>query len=93
VGLRGGSGNFGIVTQFEFRLHEVGPIVLAGLALWPVERATEVLRGWRDYVDGAPDELSTACVVLVAALSPGAWTAVTARSLRSITRRHMHRSV
>jgi FAD/FMN-containing dehydrogenase len=65
-GIRGGSGNFGVVTDFEFRLHELGPIVLAGLALWPLERASEVLRGWRDYVDGAPDELSTACVILTA---------------------------
>ena len=65
-GIRGGGGNFGIVTEFEFRLHDLGPIVLAGLALWPIERATELLRAWRDYVDGAPDELSTACVVLTA---------------------------
>jgi FAD/FMN-containing dehydrogenase len=65
-GIRGGGGNFGIVTEFEFRLHELGPIVLAGLALWPLERAAEVLRGWRDYVDCAPDELSTACVILTA---------------------------
>jgi FAD/FMN-containing dehydrogenase len=65
-GIRGGGGNFGIVTEFEFRLHELGPIVLAGLALWPLERAAEVLRGWRAYVDGAPDELSTACVILTA---------------------------
>jgi FAD/FMN-containing dehydrogenase len=65
-GLRGGGGNFGIVTRFDFRLHELGPIVLAGLALWPIERAREVLLGWRDFVDDAPDELSTACVVLTA---------------------------
>ena len=65
-GIRGGSGNFGIVTDFEYRLHELGPIVLAGLALWPIDRAPEVVRGWRDYVDAAPDELSTACVVLTA---------------------------
>jgi FAD/FMN-containing dehydrogenase len=65
-GLRGGGGNFGVVTEFELRLHELGPIVLAGLALWPIDRAGEVMRGWRDYVDHAPDELSTACVVLTA---------------------------
>jgi FAD/FMN-containing dehydrogenase len=65
-GIRGGSGNFGVVTEFTYRLHPLGPIVLAGLALWPVDRAPEVLRGWRDYVDAAPDELSTACVVLTA---------------------------
>jgi len=65
-GLRGGGGNFGVVTRFDFRLHQLGPIVLAGLALWPIERAPEVLRAWRDYVDTAPDELSTGAVVLTA---------------------------
>ncbi|HEY7633656.1 MAG TPA: FAD-binding oxidoreductase [Thermoleophilaceae bacterium] len=65
-GIRGGGGNFGVVTEFEFRLHELGPIVLAGLALWPLERADEVLPAWRDYADAAPDELSTACVLLTA---------------------------
>jgi FAD/FMN-containing dehydrogenase len=65
-GIRGGSGNFGIVTEFVFKLHELGPTVLAGLALWPIERAPDVLPAWRDYVDGAPDELSTACVVITA---------------------------
>jgi FAD/FMN-containing dehydrogenase len=65
-GIRGGGGNFGIVTKFEYRLHPLGPNVLAGLALWPIERARDVLRAWRDYVDGAPDELSTACVILTA---------------------------
>jgi FAD/FMN-containing dehydrogenase len=65
-GIRGGGGNFGVVTRFDFRLHELGPIVLAGLALWPIDQASDVLRGWRDYVDDAPDELSTACVVLTA---------------------------
>jgi len=65
-GLRGGGGNFGIVTEFEFRLHALGPIVLAGLALWPVDRAREVMSAWRDIVDEAPDELSTACVILTA---------------------------
>ena len=56
-GIKGGGCNFGVVTTFEFRLHPLGPIVLAGLAGWPVEKAPEVLRGWRDRVDDAPDEL------------------------------------
>jgi FAD/FMN-containing dehydrogenase len=68
--IRGGGGNFGIVTEFEFRLHELGPTVLAGLALWPLERAGEVMGAWRDYVDGAPDELSTACVLVTAPPEP-----------------------
>jgi FAD/FMN-containing dehydrogenase len=65
-GIRGGGGNFGVVTRFDFQLHELGPLVLAGLALWPLDRASEVQRAWRDYVDGAPDELSTATVVITA---------------------------
>jgi len=65
-GIRGGGGNFGVVTEFEFRLHPLGPIVLAGLALWPIERAPDVVPRWRDYVDRAPDELSTGIVILTA---------------------------
>ena len=47
-GIRGGGGNFGIVTEFEFRLHLLGPTVLAGLAMFPIGRAPDVLRRWRD---------------------------------------------
>ncbi|MQA73373.1 MAG: FAD-binding protein [Solirubrobacterales bacterium] len=65
-GIRGGGGNFGVVTRFDFELHELGPIVLAGEALWPIERAPEVVRAWRDYVERAPDELSTGCAVVIA---------------------------
>jgi FAD/FMN-containing dehydrogenase len=69
-GIRGGGGNFGIVTEFEFRLHTLGPTVLAGLTMFPIERAHEVMRGWRDCADAAPDELSTAVVVLNAPPEP-----------------------
>jgi len=69
-GIRGGGGNFGIVTEFTFRLHELGPTVLAGLALWPLERAHDVLRTWRDYMDVAPNELSSACVLITAPPEP-----------------------
>jgi FAD/FMN-containing dehydrogenase len=65
-GIRGGGGNFGIVTEFELRLHELGPIVMAGLALWPLARGREVMRAWRDIADAAPDELSTAAVFITA---------------------------
>ncbi len=65
-GIRGGGGNFGIVTDFEFRLHQLGPTALAGLALWPVHRAPDILRGWRDYVDRAPNELSTGAAIITA---------------------------
>ncbi|MDQ2940251.1 MAG: FAD-binding oxidoreductase, partial [Actinomycetota bacterium] len=63
-GIEGGACNFGVVTNFEFKLHPLGPMVFAGLAAWPVERAPEVIRAWRDYVDDAPDELSTGMVIL-----------------------------
>lgn len=69
-GIRGGGGNFGIATEFRFRLHPLGPIVLAGLAMWPLERAGEVMRAWRDYVDGCPDELSTAFAMIAAPPEP-----------------------
>ena len=56
--LRGGGGNFGVVTLFEFRLHTVGPDVLAGLIVFPADEAKSVLRKYRAFVDTMPDELS-----------------------------------
>jgi FAD/FMN-containing dehydrogenase len=58
-GLRGGGGNFGVVTSFEFQLHEVGPTVFSGLVFYPVEEAEQVLRGYRAACASAPDELTT----------------------------------
>jgi FAD/FMN-containing dehydrogenase len=58
-GVRGGGGNFGIVTSFEYRLHPVGPIVLAGPIFHPLEDAREVLRFYRQFIAAAPDELTT----------------------------------
>jgi FAD/FMN-containing dehydrogenase len=57
--LRGGGGNFGVVTAFEFRLHTVGPTILAGPLLWDATDVGEVLRFYRDFVRDAPDELGT----------------------------------
>jgi len=57
--LRGGGGNFGIVTAFEFRLYEVGPEVLVGQAFYPLDDAVEVLRFYRDSMTDAPDELAS----------------------------------
>lgn len=68
-GLRGGGGNFGVVTEFEFRLHPVSQ-VLGGLAAWPAERAREVLRFWRDWTRETPDELCTLVVFLYAPPEP-----------------------
>lgn len=56
-GLRGGGGNFGIVTSFEFQLHPLGPNVLAGMVVWPMDEAPRILRFLRDFVSGAPDEV------------------------------------
>jgi FAD/FMN-containing dehydrogenase len=64
-GLRGGSGNFGIVTAFEYRLHPVGPL-LGGMVLHPFAKAAEVLRFYREYTTEAPDELTAAAGVLTA---------------------------
>jgi FAD/FMN-containing dehydrogenase len=61
-GVRGGGGNFGIVTEFEFRLHPVGPMVLAGPIFWPMEDSPRVLRFYRDWIADAPDELTTIVV-------------------------------
>jgi FAD binding domain/Berberine and berberine like len=61
-GLRGGGGNFGIVTEFEFSLHPVGPIVLAGPIFWPMEESPGLLRFYRDWIAEAPDELMTIVV-------------------------------
>jgi hypothetical protein len=58
-GLRGGGGNFGVVTSFEFRLHPVGPIVLSGPVFHPAARARDVLRFYREFSAGEPDELTT----------------------------------
>ncbi|HEY1276668.1 MAG TPA: FAD-binding oxidoreductase [Thermoleophilaceae bacterium] len=69
-GLRGGGGNFGIVTSFEFKLHPVGPIVTAGVCFYPGDRAGDVLRFYRDWADGAPDELTTLVNLLTAPPAP-----------------------
>ena len=60
-GLRGG-GNFGIVTEFEFRLHPIGPIVYAGPIFWPIEDSARLLRFYREWIAEAPDELMTIVV-------------------------------
>jgi FAD/FMN-containing dehydrogenase len=55
--LRGGGGNFGVVCSFRFRLHPVGPTVVAGPVFWPAEDTADVLRFYREFVAEAPDEL------------------------------------
>jgi hypothetical protein len=56
-GLKGGGGNFGVVTEFEFRLRPVGPIVYGGMIVHPREMAGDLLRFYRDFMESAPDEV------------------------------------
>jgi hypothetical protein len=63
--VRGGGGNFGVVTEFEYRLHEVGPMIQFALLFWEVERGTEALRAIREAVAGLP----RSCNVIVGGLS------------------------
>ncbi len=57
--LRGGGGNFGVVTSFRFDLHPLGPTVMAGPVFWAADDTTEVLRFYRDFAAEAPDELGS----------------------------------
>jgi len=56
-GIRGGGGNFGIVTEFSFALHPIEPLMLAGLLMYPAQMASEVLTNYRDFLTDAPDEV------------------------------------
>jgi FAD/FMN-containing dehydrogenase len=56
--IRGGGGNFGVVTRFDYQLHKVGPNVLAGLMVFPLSRAKQVLQKYRDFAVSAPEELT-----------------------------------
>jgi FAD/FMN-containing dehydrogenase len=69
-GLCGGGGNFGIVTSFEFRLHAVGPQILAGLVIHPLPAAREVLRDYRDFMATAPDAVGGAFACMTAPPAP-----------------------
>ncbi|MDX6513136.1 MAG: hypothetical protein QOE36_2640 [Gaiellaceae bacterium] len=69
-GLRGGGGNFGVVTGFTFRLHPLGPMVLGGMVAHPLERAGEVLRFWREWAAGASDDVCTLAAIVYAPPEP-----------------------
>ena len=56
--LRGGGGNFGVVSSLEYSLHPVGPTILAGAVAWPLSQAREVLGLYRDFAESAPDEIA-----------------------------------
>jgi FAD/FMN-containing dehydrogenase len=72
--IRGGGGNFGVVTEFVYRLHEVGPQVTGGLIAWPAARAEEVLNTFRQITDSAPRELTL--VALRRNAPPAPWVPV-----------------
>ncbi|MGH3132219.1 MAG: FAD-binding oxidoreductase [Gaiellaceae bacterium] len=68
--LRGGGGNFGVVTRFTYGLHEVGPTVYGGLVAWPFERADEILGAYRTITAEAPRELAVWLILLTAPPAP-----------------------
>lgn len=68
--LRGGGGNFGVVTSFEFQLHRVGPVVYGGALFYPAERAGELLRFYAEWTRTLPDQLTTMVVFLTAPPEP-----------------------
>jgi FAD/FMN-containing dehydrogenase len=68
--LRGGGGNFGVVTTFEFALHQVGPMIAGGAVFYPGDAAADVLRGWREWLPSAPDELTTVVNLTTAPPAP-----------------------
>jgi FAD/FMN-containing dehydrogenase len=68
--LHGGGGNFGVATSFELALHPVGPIVLAGLMLWPGDAGPEVVRRYRDLAERAPEALGSGAVLLTGPPEP-----------------------
>ena len=62
-GVRGGGGNFGIVTSFEFQTHPVGPEVMLCAVMYPVDQVRSLMPRWRDFMAGAPDDLSSSFLV------------------------------
>jgi FAD/FMN-containing dehydrogenase len=68
--LRGGGGNFGIVTSFTFELHPLGPEVAFAATFYPLEEAAEVMRRWRDFADDAPNEITSVCVTITFPANP-----------------------
>jgi FAD binding domain len=69
-GLRGGGGNFGVVTRFTFRLHAVGPTITGGLIVWSADRVDDVLGGYRELTESAPRELTAVVAVRMAPSAP-----------------------
>jgi len=64
--LKGGGGNFGVVTGFEFALHEAGPLMYGGMLLFPIDAAVDLLKAYRGFMEGAPDEICGGSAILCA---------------------------
>ena len=79
--LRGGGGNFGVVTSFEYRLHPVGPMVAFAGPAYPVEQSARVMAGFRDFVAGAPDEVNASATWWSIPAVPGFPTEVHGREV------------
>jgi FAD/FMN-containing dehydrogenase len=69
--LRGGGGNFGVVTSFEFTLHPVGPAVAVVFSMYPMAAARDVLKRWHDWTGSAPDEATSEVAAWTAPAVPG----------------------
>jgi FAD/FMN-containing dehydrogenase len=69
-GLRGGGGNFGIVTSFEFGLRTLGPEIMAAITLYSLDDGEQVLRGWRDFMGSAPEEITSAAIIWTVPADP-----------------------
>ena len=70
-GLRGGGGNFGVATSFEFQLHPVGPLVTLCAVWYPVDNAKAMLAQWRDFMAKAPEEFSSLALFWTVPAAPG----------------------
>ncbi len=88
-GLRGGGGNFGVVTEFEYALHGVGPVVYGGPIFHRAERAGELLAFYSDWVRTLPDELTTMVVLITAPPEPFVPAALVGRPLVGVVSCHI----
>jgi len=86
--IRGGGGNFGIVSSFEFRLHEVGPLVSLAMVMYPLEMGREVLRFWRDFNESAPDEVTSDAIIWKVPPAPMFPPEIHGRSIMAIAAVH-----
>jgi FAD/FMN-containing dehydrogenase len=68
--IRGGGGNFGVVSSFTFALEELGPIVAFSATFYPIEEIEQILHGWRSYVEDAPDEVTSVVVTITFPADP-----------------------